>query len=111
MLDGNAIHEECERVTALIDPAFSINTVVDERGRATQVFAGHWRAAHREACDQYLREHSMKIGEKRDVVIASCGGYPYDINLIQAHKTLETAAGACEEGGTDRKSTRLNSSH
>lgn len=100
MLDGNAIHEECERVTALIDPAFSINTVVDERGRATQVFAGHWRAAHREACDQYLREHSMKIGEKRDVVIASCGGYPYDINLIQAHKTLETAAGACEEGGT-----------
>ncbi|MGI8917643.1 MAG: nickel-dependent lactate racemase [Pyrinomonadaceae bacterium] len=99
-LDGNAVHEECERVAALIGPAFSINAVVDERGRATQVFAGDWRAAHRKACDQYLGEHSTKIAETRDVVIASCGGDPYDINLIQAHKTLEMAAGACNEGGT-----------
>lgn len=99
-LDGNAVHEECERVAALIGPAFSINAVVDERGRATQVFAGDWRAAHRKACDQYLGEHSTMIAEKRDVVIASCGGYPYDINLIQAHKTLEMAASACNEGGT-----------
>jgi lactate racemase len=100
MLEGNAVHEECERVAALISPAFSINAIVDERGQATQVFAGDWRAAHREACDQYLREHSTRISDKRDVVIASCGGYPYDINLIQAHKTLEMAAGACKEGGT-----------
>lgn len=100
MLEGNAVHEECERVAALIGPAFSINAIVDERGRATQVFAGDWRAAHREACEQYLREHSTRIAEKRDVVIASCGGYPYDINLIQAHKTLEMAAVACKEGGT-----------
>lgn len=99
-LEGNAVHEECDRIAALIDPAFSINAVVDERGRATQVFAGNWRAAHREACDQYLREHSTMIAEKRDVVIASCGGYPYDINLIQAHKTIEMAAGACKDGGT-----------
>ena len=99
-LEGNAVHEECERVAALIGPAFSINAVVDERGHATQVFAGDWRAAHRKACDQYLGEHSTRIAEKRDLVIASCGGYPYDINLIQAHKTLEMAAGACKEGGT-----------
>ena len=99
-LDGNAVHEECERVAALIAPTFAINTVVDGSGRATHVFAGDWRVAHREACDQYLRDHSTKIIEKRDVVIASCGGYPYDINLIQAHKTLEMAAGACKESGT-----------
>lgn len=100
MLEGNAVHEECERVAALVGPAFSINAIVDERGRATQVFAGNWRAAHRKACDQYLREHSTRIAERRDIVITSCGGYPYDINLIQAHKTLEMAAGACKEGGT-----------
>jgi len=29
-LDGNAVHEECERVAALIDPAFIINAIVDE---------------------------------------------------------------------------------
>ncbi|HET6669578.1 MAG TPA: nickel-dependent lactate racemase [Pyrinomonadaceae bacterium] len=100
LLEGNAVHEECERVAALIAPVFSLNAIVDEQGRATQVFAGHWRAAHREACEQYLIKHSMRIAEKRDFVIASCGGYPYDINLVQAHKTLDMAARACKDGGT-----------
>lgn len=100
LLEGNAVHEECERVAGLIAPVFSLNAIVDEQGRATRVFAGHWRVAHREACEQYLIKHSMRIAEKRDLVIASCGGYPYDINLIQAHKTLDMAARACKDGGT-----------
>jgi len=100
LLDGNAVNEECERVTELVDPSFSINTVVDERGRAVHVYAGHWRAAHRLGCAEYLQNHSFKIPEKRDLVIASCGGFPWDINLIQAHKTLDMAAQACNDGGT-----------
>ena len=100
LLDGNAVHEECERVAALIAPVFSLNAIVDERGRATEVYAGHWRAAHRRACDLYLQAHSTSLAERRDFVIASCGGYPYDLNLIQAHKTLDMAARACKDGGT-----------
>ena len=100
MLDGNPVHEECERVAALINPTFSINAIVDKQGLATRVFAGDWRLAHREACNHYLAEHSKTISAKRAIVIASCGGTPYDINLIQAHKTLDIAASACEEGGT-----------
>ena len=100
LLEGNAVNEECDRVAALIDPTFGINAIVDDSGRATQVFAGHWREAHREACDSYLSEHSIGIAEKQALVIASCGGYPYDINLIQAHKALDMAANACRDGGT-----------
>jgi nickel-dependent lactate racemase len=100
LLDGNAVNEECERVTELIAPSFSINSVVDERGRAVRVYAGHWRASHRRGCTDYLRDHSLKIPAKRDVVIASCGGSPWDINLIQAHKALDMAAQACNDGGT-----------
>ncbi len=100
MLDGNAVSEECERIAGLISPAFTISTVVDERGRAVRVYAGHWRESHRLACREYLAEHSATIDERRDVVIASCGGWPNDINLIQAHKTLDMAARACKEGGT-----------
>ena len=33
-------------------------------------------------------------------VIVSCGGLPYDINMIQAHKALDMAAHACVDGGT-----------
>ena len=99
LLDGNAVHEECERVAAMIAPRFSISSVVDERGRTVRIYGGDWRAAHRAGCIEYLSNHSMKIGRKREVVIVSCGGYPYDINLIQAHKSLEMAAHACTDGG------------
>ena len=32
-------------------------------------------------------------------MIVSCGGAPYDINMIQAHKALDMAADACTDGG------------
>ena len=100
LLDGNAVSEACEHVANLINPAFSISTIVDEQGHAEKVFAGHWRAAHRRAGEEYLSTHSQMISEKRDVVIVSCGGAPYDINMIQAHKALDMAAHACTDGGT-----------
>src|SRR6185369_14414270 len=48
----------------------------------------------------YAASHMQSIPEKREVVIVSCGGFPHDINMIQAHKTLDMAAHACVEGGT-----------
>ena len=99
-LDGNAVHEECERVASLVSPAFSINAIVDENKRAVKMFCGDWRLAHRAGCRYYMDQHSVSIPEERDVVIVSCGGFPHDINLIQAHKALDMAALACKEGGT-----------
>src|SRR5712691_6936171 len=100
LLKGNAINEACERVAAIIDPAFLVNAIVDERGRVEQVFGGHWRAAHARACDVYSSSHAQRIESKRELVIVSCGGSPYDINMIQAHKALDMAAQACVDGGS-----------
>lgn len=100
LLDGNAVHEECERVAQLVEPAFGINTIVDEQKRAVRLFCGDWSLAHRAACEHYLERRSVSLPAKRAVVIASCGGSPYDINLIQAHKALEMASYACADGGT-----------
>lgn len=99
-LEGNAVHEECERVAAMIEPRFIINSVVDDRGRAVQIYAGDWRAAHARGCKAYLANHATEIRATRDLVIVSCGGSPYDLNLVQAHKALDMAAQACTEGGT-----------
>jgi nickel-dependent lactate racemase len=99
-LDGNAVNEECERVASLVAPAFGINTVVNEDKRAVRMFCGDWRLAHRAACEYYLDQNSVTIPAKRDIVIASCGGFPHDINMIQAHKALDMAALACSDGGT-----------
>ncbi|HEY0323260.1 MAG TPA: nickel-dependent lactate racemase [Pyrinomonadaceae bacterium] len=99
LLEGNAVHEECERIAEIVKPAFLVNTVVDEEGRAVRVYAGDWRAAHHLACTDYLENHSVEVDSKRDVVIVSAGGSPWDINLIQAHKALDMASHACREGG------------
>jgi nickel-dependent lactate racemase len=99
ILDGNAVHEECEKITSMIEPCFGINSVVDDHGRTVRIHAGQWRAAHRAGCIEFLSNHSLRIDGKRDLVVVSCGGYPYDINLIQAHKSLDMAALACKEGG------------
>ena len=100
LLDGNAVHEECERVADLVKPAFGINAIVNQQKRAVKLFCGDWRLAHRAACEYYLAHRSLWVYEKRDLVIASCGGFPYDINLIQAHKALDMASHACNDGGT-----------
>ncbi|MBV8856565.1 MAG: nickel-dependent lactate racemase [Acidobacteria bacterium] len=98
-LDGNAVHEECERIAAEAAPSFLINTVTDARGRVVRVYAGDWRAAHRLACAEYSDSHAVRIKERRRVVVASAGGAPFDLDLIQAHKALEMASYACAEGG------------
>jgi nickel-dependent lactate racemase len=99
-LDGNAVHKECERVASLVAPTFSFNTIVDEQKLATRLFCGDWKVAHRAACDYYVDHYSVQVASKRDVVVVSSGGFPHDINLIQAHKALDMAALACNEGGT-----------
>lgn len=100
LLDGNAVNEAFMQIVARINPVFAISAIVDDTGMAVDLFCGDWKTSHRAACDLYAAEHTIKILQKRDMVIVSCGGYPHDINIIQAHKALEAASHACNDGGT-----------
>ncbi|HEX8194910.1 MAG TPA: nickel-dependent lactate racemase [Pyrinomonadaceae bacterium] len=99
-LAGNPVHEEFLEIVEKINPAFAINTIVDEVGNAARVFAGNWKSAHERACEFYAEKFSIEIAEKRPLVVVSAGGAPLDLNLIQAHKALEMASHACADGGT-----------
>jgi nickel-dependent lactate racemase len=99
-LDGNAVHEAFVEAAAFAPPSFAINTITDDDGTIVELFCGDWQASHHTACNAYAKQNTIPINEKRDIVIVSCGGHPYDINLIQAHKALEAASHACRDGGT-----------
>jgi nickel-dependent lactate racemase len=100
-LEGNAVHEAFTKaVSSAIEPSFAINTIVNDNGEAVDLFAGNWKTSHLKACKAYAATHIVEVDEKRNLVIVSCGGYPFDINMIQAHKALDAAARACEDGGT-----------
>lgn len=100
LLDGNAVHEAFMEAVAKVNPAFCISTIVNDAGEAVDLFCGNWITSHRAACDAYAAKHTIEIAEKREVVVVSCGGFPHDINMIQAHKALETASHTCVDGGT-----------
>lgn len=98
-LDNNPVHQAMNEACALAAPDFILNTVLAPDRKIIAAFAGHWREAHEEGC-RYYREHfSYPLREKADLVVVSCGGYPKDINLIQAHKSMEYAAQALKDGG------------
>jgi nickel-dependent lactate racemase len=66
----------------------------------TELHCGDLVESHRVACEAFAAANEVTGVEKRGLVVASCGGFPHDINLIQAHKTLDAAAAACADGGT-----------
>lgn len=99
-LEGNAVHEAFVEVVKKRPPSFSIHTFVNETGELTDLICGDWQTSHEKACELYVARHTIKVSEKRDLIIASCGGFPYDLNVIQAHKTLDAASRICREGGT-----------
>ncbi len=99
-LVGNAVHEAFMEIVEKFPPSFSVNTIVNDKGEAAEVFAGDWKTSHIKACEVYAEKHTINIEEKREIVIVSCGGFPHDINMIQAHKALDAASQACIDGGT-----------
>lgn len=100
ILKGNIVHETFVEIASKVNPSFSVNTIVNEKGEPVEIFCGHWRLAHERTCESYAERHTIRIQEKRDIVIVSCGGFPFDLNMIQAHKALEAASYSCREGGT-----------
>lgn len=98
-LESNPVHAAFVEVASAAPPKFSINTITGPQGEITDLYCGHWQTSHKAACAAFSERHSVRIGEKRQNVIVSCGGYPFDINMIQAHKALHAASLVCADGG------------
>ena len=100
ILEANRVHEAFLAIAEKTPPSFAINTIVNDAGEVVEIFCGDWKKSHLAACDFYAGKFSLKVAEKRDLVIVSAGGFPLDANLIQAHKALDAAARICKDGGT-----------
>ncbi|MGA2194998.1 MAG: nickel-dependent lactate racemase [Bryobacteraceae bacterium] len=99
-LDGNPAHEDLLEACRLAEPDFLVNLVLNPQGGLIRVVAGHYDLAHREGCREVDRMLAVEIDRPYDVVVASAGGFPLDIDLRQAHKGLENACHALRPGGS-----------
>ncbi len=101
VLYGNPVHEDMmealEKLSSKI-PIFLINTVLDSKREILDIFFGDPISSFYRGCEFIEKKFSFQFWEKGDLVVASCGGYPYDINFIQAHKTIEFASYLLKDG-------------
>ncbi len=96
---GNPAHEDMMEVAAFLKPDFIINVVPNLDGDITGICTGNWISAWQKATQMVDEIFGVRIQEQADIVIASAGGYPKDINLYQTQKTIDNAVYAMKPGG------------
>lgn len=79
---------------------FIFNVVTQGKKEIAFCAAGDIEQAWLEAVKFCERLNTVKIKQPADIVIASCGGYPKDINMYQAQKALDSAVLAVKPGGS-----------
>lgn len=99
ILEGNPAHEDLLEACRMFGPDFLLNVVLSPAGELVRVVAGHYEQAHRAGCETVDRMYQIPFDQAYDMVVASAGGFPFDIDLRQAHKGMENAARALRPGG------------
>jgi len=97
---GNPVHEEMQEAAEKVGVDFNINVVTDENHQIIEIVAGELLASWQQGVETCKQIYVCPIEKKADVVIASTGGYPKDINVYQAQKALDNAYQAVKSGGT-----------
>jgi len=100
VIEQNPVREDLEEAGQMTGLRYVVNVVLDEANRMVAAFAGDPIAAQRRAAKFVDESAKVSIKEPADIVVASAGGYPRDINLYQAHKAIENASHAIKPGGT-----------
>jgi len=99
VLHGNSVREDLNEAGQIAAIDLAIDFVLAPNKEVVEIHAGHPEAnlakGARTAADLY----GVSIGEKFDIVVASCGGYPKDKCLYQAQKALNLASQAVKAGG------------
>jgi len=99
-LKGNLVHQEMQEAAEKVGVDFNINVVTNEHYEIIEIVAGELLASWQQGVEICKQIYICPIEKKADVIIASAGGYPKDINVYQAQKALDNAYQAVKAGGT-----------
>lgn len=97
--DKNPINEDMNEAARMVNPAFMINVVLDKNRNILKFFTGDIIKAHKKGIDYINKIYRPKIKKPGDLVIASSGGHPLDLNFVQVHKAIHQATFALKENG------------
>jgi nickel-dependent lactate racemase len=99
-LKDNPVHEEMQEAAEKVGVDFNINIVINENHKIVEIVAGELFESWQKGVEVGKKIYFYPIKKRAEVVIASAGGYPKDINVYQAQKSLDNAYQAVKPGGT-----------
>lgn len=92
VLDKNPLAEDLAEFEAFRPADLAIHGILDSKGYVCNLLPGAGTDHFRNACAEHGKHCEVAAAGDYDLVIASCGGYPKDINFIQSHKAIEHAS-------------------
>jgi lactate racemase len=119
-LENNPLADDLKQIDAAVCvERVAIHGILDSKARVHQLIVGKTYNDFLNACNtldsfyktmdkrknqleyttQYTTRREKRVKKQYKLVIASCGGFPKDINFIQAHKAIHNAAMFVKESG------------
>lgn len=98
-LAGNPLSDDMIQAASKVGVDFLVNSIVNDDHKIALAVAGDLVTAHEKGCALVDEYFGVPISEQADLVIASCGGYPKDINFYQTYKTSHNMVPAMKKGG------------
>lgn len=99
-LDKNPIHREMEEAANIFTPDFSYQVVYNSSRETAGLFFGKLDDTFSRAVELCKELNTGFIEKEPDIVLASCGGEPYDSSLYFAQRTITLACQTVRPGGT-----------
>jgi lactate racemase len=98
-LDDNPLAEDLAEVETFRPADLAIHGILNSRGEVCDLMVGQGPDQFRRACARHAQGCEVAVKRRYDLVVAACGGFPKDINLIQSHKAIHHAADFVRDGG------------
>ncbi len=99
VLAGNPVHEDMVEQARMAGLDFIVNVLLNREHRITHVVAGDPVLAHELGCEIERETAGVPADVKADIVIATNGGAPLDLDFYQTCKGIDTAARFVRDGG------------
>ena len=99
--EGNPLADDLKQVDEFLKvQRISIHGILDSKGKVCQLIVGKTYTDFCSACKTLDSFYKAGSQNQYQLIIASCGGFPKDINFIQAHKAIHNAARFVKDNGS-----------
>jgi len=99
LLERNPVHDDMTEASRLVGVDFTLNIVRNHRREIVKAFSGDLEGAFLEAARFADGIYKVPVDRRVDMVFASPGGFPLDVNLYEACKGIGNSLEVVRKNG------------